>query len=248
MLFFQNFSLGQILRRRINWVGLFLHAPTDKRFCKLVSKLFLVSQKSAPVVIDIGANVGNFVRACVAQRDRPTRLIAIEPSTYVYTILSFWTKFLWSKSVQMSTHKIALSNSSGYVTLKTPVKASGSLRNGLATIGHISDGEVLEEFVETMTLDSLLTRERVKVVDIVKMDVEGAETLVIEGAENLLKKIRPVWYVECHDTSEAGRENTSEVIFKKFINSGYRAYVFDENLELDEVTRPGPNGYVFVPD
>ena len=82
-------------------------------------------------------------------------------------------------------HKLALSHESATVDLKTPLKKSGSLRVGLSHIGDADGQQVFLETVEAKRLDDLLAEEKIDQVDIVKLDVEGAEEQVIAGAPNL---------------------------------------------------------------
>ncbi len=52
--------------------------------------------------------------------------------------------------------------------------------------------------VDTVTLDDFIQEERRP--DVIKVDVEGAESLVLEGASELLSNDRPiVWIIEIHD-------------------------------------------------
>ena len=51
-------------------------------------------------------------------------------------------------------------------------------------------------------------------VDLVKIDVEGAEREVLEGAEETLKKHHPMVYVEVH--SPRVRRHTLEKLFRDF--------------------------------
>ena len=53
----------------------------------------------------------------------------------------------------------------------------------------ISVGVALDEWLPTVGVDR---------VDVVKIDVEGAELRALRGAENLLRRHRPVLIVECN--------------------------------------------------
>ena len=48
------------------------------------------------------------------------------------------------------------------------------------------------EEVATTTIDSVLNREGIEGVDFIKMDVEGAEEYVLQGAKSLFSKMRPI--------------------------------------------------------
>ncbi len=239
-----DFTIGQKLR----WLSLFIRTPMDNRFHNIVAAIFGVLNKSDPVVLDIGANVGHFVKACLAQNNKPSRIIAIEPSAIVFPILNFWTKTVWRKTTEISTHKVALGNRDDHVTLKTPIKESGSLRVGLASIGNFEKTQVFTENVDMTTVDSFLAKEGVAKVDLVKMDVEGAENMVLSGADDLFYNIRPAWYLELDNSRAAMFGENIETIFKKFVRNGYAAYIFVDEQNIQEVTSLNDKGdYLFIP-
>jgi len=47
--------------------------------------------------------------------------------------------------------------------------------------------------IETETLDNFCKNENISSVDFIHMDVQGAELMVLEGAENMLKGIKSIW-------------------------------------------------------
>ena len=109
-----------------------------------------------PVILDIGANVGLFTKAFMRAPKTPKKIIAIEPSFYVFSILSNITANM--PSVRCC--KLALSHEEATVDLKTPLKKSGSLRVGLSHIGNVDDQKVFVETVEAKRLDDVLTMKK----------------------------------------------------------------------------------------
>ena len=239
-----DFTIGQ----KIRWLSLFIRTPMDNRFHNLVAAIFGVLNKSDPVVLDIGANVGHFVKACLAQNNKPSRIIAVEPSAIVFPILNFWTKTIWRKKTEITTHKVAFGNRDDHVTLKTPIKESGSLRVGLASIGNFDKIKVFSEDVIMTTIDNFLTTKGVTKVDLVKMDVEGAENMVLSGADELFYNIRPVWYLELDNSRAAMFGENIKTIFDKFVGNGYFAYVFVDEQKIQKVTTLNDKkDYLFIP-
>jgi hypothetical protein len=63
-------------------------------------------------------------------------------------------------------------------------------------MGHI--GETGEIEVDLVSLDALLDRGEIKPPDTIKIDVEGAEFEVLQGARNLLSQHRPILFLDTH--------------------------------------------------
>lgn len=81
--------------------------------------------------------------------------------------------------------------------------------------------------VPTMTLDGLLAAGQVEVPDIVKMDVEGAESGVLQGSVGLLQLHKTVWQVALHG------ENQRKAVIATFRAHGYRVLSI-AGIEVDE--------------
>jgi hypothetical protein len=96
----------------------------------------------------------------------------------------------------------------------------GRSANHLAScIGSTQTGGVRETVsVITVTLDWLM--ERLPLPMIIKIDVEGAESLVLAGANALISKVRPI--VLCEVSDQAADSCT---VF--FESHGYRIYDFE---------------------
>ena len=163
----------------------------------------------------------------------------------MFSILRIVTKRL----DKVQCHKIALSSKAGTVDLQTPIKASGSLRVGLSHIGTASDGDTLTETVPTRRLDDFLADQGIESVDVVKMDVEGAEQMVVDGAPDLLKRIRPLWYVEIDESRAQRFGDSAQMLFATFTGNGYKAFRFDDDFNLQPVSGIGAaSDYLFVPN
>jgi len=240
VLFNKSYSFGQ----KIRWLGLLAKTRRNQRMMRLAAAIMGKSDAAEPVIIDVGANVGLFTTAFMAAAKPPKLVLAIEPSNYVFAIL----KIVTAKLDRVRCRKLALSHESGEVQLKTPVKKSGSLRVGLS---HIGDGDEMTAFVETVQakrLDDLLTAESIPHVDIVKIDVEGAEQHVINGAPNLINKTKPIWFIELVQGRADNFTGSASDIFQQFIDAGYQAFILNDDYGWDQVTGiSDATDYLFVP-
>jgi FkbM family methyltransferase len=134
--------------------------------------------------IDVGANVGLFSIA-VSKKIEPDRVFAFEPSGWTCQRLIQNARLNNLENLHVT--RAALGDYKGEALLQ--VNASG--KDGLNTIGRPShsDSEINStESVPITTLDLFLRENGRAHVDVMKVDVEGAELLVFRGAEELLAK------------------------------------------------------------
>jgi FkbM family methyltransferase len=78
-----------------------------------------------------------------------------------------------------------------------------------------------EELMKTITLDTFIQRNRLKEVDYIKIDVEGAELDVLQGAQRTLRVLKPVLIVEFNSaiTALAGYDLTK--LYRAITKFGY---------------------------
>lgn len=83
------------------------------------------------------------------------------------------------------------------------------------TITQIDGGTVNCYSIDDMKIDN---------VDFIKIDVDGPDRLVIQGAQNTIKKYRPVMYVECgiEQTQWERQMNNREAKIQDSIPEGYK--------------------------
>jgi FkbM family methyltransferase len=77
----------------------------------------------------------------------------------------------------------------------------------------------------------------IKNIDFIKIDVEGYEALVIEGAFELIKKFKPYLYVEVGWGTNHPTWEYNYKIYKKLFEIGYKEVNF-ENITMDILFEP----------
>ena len=87
--------------------------------------------------------------------------------------------------------------------------------------------------VPARPLDSILKESGVNRVDVIKIDVEGAELLVLKGAQETLARYHPTLLIEIVDR-QLRQMGTSAAEVTQFLTArGYReSGRFGENIEL----------------
>ena len=142
---------------------------------------------SADVFVDIGANVGYFT--CLA-RSMGKQVVAVEPHwgnlRYLYANLQVNG---WTDGVDIC--PMGLSDKPGLVWLY------GGGTDASLLSGWSGASEAFKRTIPVTTLDALLSERFSGRRVLVKMDVEGAEYKVLQGAvETLRATPRPLWLVE----------------------------------------------------
>lgn len=137
-------------------------------------------------VLDIGANAGFYTLAF-------SRLVGEQGHVWAFEPLA--------ENADNILRHVALNRLQNVTLLQTAV----TNRNGMIgfqiagnnSMGFISDSNVTYK-VPTVSLDHLFADEVIPLPDVIKIDVEGAEALVLEGAKNLLTLRKVVLFIALH--------------------------------------------------
>ena len=171
------------------------------------------------VFIDIGANVGNY---SLSLCKKANKVFAVEASKNNCQRIIETLKMNKIDNVEVI-HKAAYKVSG--VKVKLYLSGDNAGRNSLL----IDKNNIGCEEVETITIDSLLDKydnERV----FIKIDVEGSEDSVIEGANHTILKKRPVIQCEINPLlNNSNCNNPYDIAHKKIIDYGYNSYFIRDN-------------------
>ena len=174
---------------------------------------------------------------------------AFEPNPIIFKDI----KLNLSKIIKnISFYGYALSDHENTSILKVPIRNKNFDRNnyeeyfqmGKATIHKENKMEDIETFeVKSKKLDSFSFSNK---ISFIKVDVEGHELAVIRGAENTIKKNRPILLVEIEERHS--QKKVSETL--DYINSlGYISYFYENELlktsSLDNLNLY--NNFIFKP-
>ncbi|WP_417558569.1 FkbM family methyltransferase [Mesoflavibacter zeaxanthinifaciens] len=189
---------------------------------------FFLLAKNHNVIFDIGANVG--FTALLAMIQNPNReYVLVDPNPLALqkaqgNLLNnnlgfkaqYYSAFVSDKSNEMVK----------FYTLGTG--AAGSMHST-----HAVSAATVNSFinVSTVTLDFLYSYYNLK-PDLVKIDVEGAETLVIEGATTLAEQTKCTFFVEMHNLKNLPMEKAAEKMIAWSKKIGYKVWYLKTGEEL----------------
>lgn len=169
------------------------------------------------VVIDVGANVGVYTFLAARCVGTTGRVYAIEPTPECVACLKSTVVDNQLDSCVVPL-ELAVGNLLGQVLL---VFKGASVFNQIVT-DRATAGRGRVQAVQQLTLDHLWESENKPRVDLIKIDVEGAELQVLQGSEQLLRKLEPIVMFE-----NRHREKISSAESVEFLATlGYQFYTY----------------------
>jgi FkbM family methyltransferase len=169
-------------------------------------------------VFDIGAHVGFYTLLMSRAVGDSGRVFAFEP--WPENITDCLAHVRMNRMANVVIVPAAVGNTRGLTSF-----ASGES----SSTGRLAQADTAVR-VACLTLDDLLATERVPVPDVIKVDVEGAESQVLEGARKLLRQHATTWFVALHSLEQ------KRACLRLFADAGFA--VFALNGELCDPAAP----------
>jgi FkbM family methyltransferase len=229
--------------------------PADSRIRYLYRRNLRIGEpelKMAPfladkrrVSIDVGANKGVYSYAMLPH----SRAVhAFEPNPKLFRMLSSWGEG------RISLHREALSNVTGAAELLVPRSAHGYSNQGASLSAIKVGGDHSVVHIKSARLDDMGITD----IGFIKIDVEGFEKEVLQGAAETLKRDRPNLLIEMEELHT--KTPLAEMI-AGVCAYGYRAFVLSNGTltpleRIDMIARHAPGvaredylfNFIFLPD
>lgn len=174
--------------------------------------------------IDVGANWGYFSLLAARRVGDSGRVLSLEPDPRLFALLQ--SNIAASKFRNVLPLPLAAAASSGTVALAGFHEAAGNW--GLSRLAVAAGDNTFS--VETVSIDALVRERGVKDIDLVKMDVEGAEDLVLEGmADGLTQHRYRRMLLELHPELLAERSRTVSQALHPLLDAHYRGWKIDHS-------------------
>lgn len=186
---------------------------------KYVADVMRPLLKPGDVMLDLGANVGYFTLLGASRVGDRGHVLAFEPSAGNCALIE------------------ASARENGFKNIVLYQKAVGERAGTVGFEPEDSNGKILrgarndKTRVEMVALDECLSAQAR--VDLVKMDIEGAEALALAGMTRLLTRFHPVLFSEFHPAALA---ETSQIQPEAYLGAlralGYQLFVIDRERGL----------------
>jgi len=193
------------------------------------SELFRSEIKTGMTVIDIGANLGHYAAIASRLTGEQGLVVAFEPEPNFFKLLS--KNISRNDMKNVACFELAIAEKNGLVNLHISNENKGN-----NSIIYSGESETFVQ-VKTTTLDDFLVSQKITKVDIIKMDIEGAEILALEGMKNTLIKHQPLLFLEFSPYSIL-KTNRNPIDFLSTLHEiGYSIFEINKTRQrLDKLT------------
>lgn len=162
------------------WIASTYHEPLMRKYFSL---------KENGVFVDIGANIGKY-SIVLGRQLKKGKVVSIEAERGNFETLK--KNIGLNKLENIFPMNVACSNKEGKLTFYIDPYSTGG-----HSLKPLKENKKVE--VDAKKLDSILKILKIKKVDLIKIDVEGAELEVLKGATSTLKKSHPKIIFEAWD-------------------------------------------------
>ena len=223
------------LASRMYWSGLDGFEPESLR-------LFLDLCKTSTTVLDVGAHIGLY--ALLASVDRPdTTTVAFEP---VERNLRYLRGNVARNATRgLTVEPAAVGDRDGTIVLYIP---QTTRLPATASVLENAGDEIVPTEVPIISIDEYVRSSGLESVDLIKIDVEGAESAVLRGAAQVIRDHRPAIICEIlHGVADTDAATTM------FEDTDYRFFLLtDDELVEHERLVGDPSyfykNYLLIPD
>jgi FkbM family methyltransferase len=231
MLIYNTFKklLKKVLPKRIlGRIKRIHYLRTVKKFKLKNEKDMLIVKKlvrKGDFVIDVGANIGIYTKFLSDFVGPTGKVISIEPIPETYGYLRNNVQKLNLKNVK--TINIALSDKKNSVPFIIPNGNAGELCTRARLTNDFEKHTESSIQVDTIKLDELIESSAQKIT-FIKIDVEGHEYFVLQGARITIRKFNPALLIEV-EGEPTEMNSIANKLFSLLNSYSYEPYVFLNN-------------------
>jgi FkbM family methyltransferase len=190
---------------------------TGPQHDRLLGRLggFVRARRGRLVAIDVGANVGDTVAALMGGAE--DRVLAVEPSVEFLRFL----RANWGANPQVTIVAAACGERDA------ELQVSVLRRDGTAVFTETAQGER----VQMSTLDAVVRAQPAFAdADVVKIDTDGFDFAVLDGAQDLLARARPAVLLECDHFDAPDYVTRCRAALRTLRDCGYAHFAAYDNF------------------
>ena len=199
--------------------AIFVHGFFEPSECRFVRRFL----KPGMTFLDLGANLGQYTLLAAWRVGKTGAVHSFEPSSRMFSELEFNLRLNGLSDICVL-NRMAVSDSVGTANLSV-YEPGAEVFCSLGTRRWENHDLIGYEEVETTTIDDYVESHKIANVDLIKMDIEGAELLALRGAARLLSQSKaPAIMLEVGDKNTQGFGYQAVEICEYLKQMDYRMY------------------------
>jgi FkbM family methyltransferase len=178
----------------------------------------MADAREASVIFDVGASFGIYSLAALASH--PNAIVhAFEPTPEIAAALQQTAQL--NRLENLIVHEVAVASYSGQAILRRCRGGTGTNEGMNYICGDT--GETDAECVQTICLDEFCRERRIAHIDLLKLDVQGKENSVLQGANDLIRLGRlGTVFMELNWADRIGADCPATESVRLLAEGGYR--------------------------
>lgn len=190
--------------------------------------------KPGMTFVDIGANQGEFT-LFAARRLSQGNVFAFEPEEQMFQRLTKNVDLNQFKNVKLFNCGLGKEKTWAQLYTSRDTALHSGWHEGLFTSYRSNYRNDHVQDIEIIRFDEILSNGGVQRVDLVKIDVEGAELFVLQGAEETLRRFKPKILLEMNEETFRHAGYSAADVMKFMHEHGYHFFKFLRNGKLQKV-------------
>jgi FkbM family methyltransferase len=208
---FEIRNCRELIQRNIYFLGYY-----EFRETRLIRRYL----RPGDTFIDVGANIGWFAIVAAESVGPTGKVVAFEPSSKIYSHLE--KNVLLNSRTNIKLEKVALAHKNGSAILTGVTDRNAGKGTIMAAPGPLDCGA---EEVPTIKFDDYVLADGLRQVRMIKIDVEGAEMVALQGAKEFLAGRRADYLmIEVNDSRLRQTGSSSAEVLRFLTDCGYRLF------------------------
>jgi FkbM family methyltransferase len=210
------------LNDMVDWFNYFAFKELER------DKLFTLL-KADDVLIDVGANMGEFSLKVAQKIGKRGKVISFEPDPVNYQRLQTNFSLNPELAARIKVHNVGLGEFPGTVNLSVVNESNRGMNRVVKDAVNFNS-------ITINTLDNIILPEQLTQLTWIKIDVEGFEMHVLKGAVQTIQQFKPSLFIELDDKNLREQNSSASELVSWLTERGYTVTIARSGEELKSTT------------
>jgi FkbM family methyltransferase len=199
---------------------IFWHGYYSVEVVGLIKKIL----REGDVIFDCGANIGEITLIAAKTVGVTGKVFSFEPLPEIADQFDRNVRANGFENVEALRLGVARGAGPAPIFVASDLFSDGSHHDGLGTLFRSSQRSRVVGEISLISIDEFVGRRKIERIDLIKLDIEGGELAALQGAETVLKTLRPSLIVEMtRETCEAAGYRMEE-LYSFIVDKGYAVH------------------------